>query len=170
MKHLLFILFLALCATAHAQTIRALGYNSTNGQVVAATNVVWTNAFSFSTNTVAAQVRTNLGLGQTDNVQFNEISGQSITLYGGAGIVFDDSEAPAATRTNLGLNNTNVYVYAAQAIWDEVNDKVGLQLEDMDFRVADEMVRTNGPTNATNAVRWITVLGGTNIYKLPLYK
>lgn len=62
MKRLLFILFLALCATAHAQTIRSLGYNSTNGHVVAATNVVWTNAFSFSTNAVAAQVRTNLGL------------------------------------------------------------------------------------------------------------
>ena len=170
MKHLLFILFLALCAAAHAQTIRTLGYNSTNGQIVTTTNVVWTNAFSFSTNAVAAQVRTNLGLGQTDNVQFNEISGQSITLYGGGGIVFDDSEAPAATRTNLGLNNTNVYVYAAQAIWDEVNEKVGLQLEDMDFRVADEMVKTNGPTNATNAVRWMTVLKGTNIYKLPLYQ
>jgi hypothetical protein len=33
--------------------------------VIAATNVVWTNAFNFSTNTVAAQVRTNLGLGAT---------------------------------------------------------------------------------------------------------
>jgi hypothetical protein len=39
-----------------------LGF-TTNGRIVAATNVVWTNAFNFSTNTVAAQVRTNLGLG-----------------------------------------------------------------------------------------------------------
>ena len=62
------LILAALCflaASAQAQTIKSLGYNSTNGQVVAATNVVWTNAFSFSTNTVAAQVRTNLGLGAT---------------------------------------------------------------------------------------------------------
>ena len=65
MKHLLTVLA-ALCilaAPAAAQTIKSLGYNSTNGQIVAATNAVWTNAFNFSTNTVAAQVRTNLGLG-----------------------------------------------------------------------------------------------------------
>lgn len=48
-------------AAAQGQTIKSLGYNTTNGRVVAATNVVWTNAFTFSTNTVAAQVRTNLG-------------------------------------------------------------------------------------------------------------
>jgi hypothetical protein len=52
-------------APLQGQTIKSLGYNSTNGNIVAATNVVWTNAFSFSTNTVAAQVRTNLGLGST---------------------------------------------------------------------------------------------------------
>jgi len=67
MKHLfLTLLLVTLCAaTSYAQTIKSLGYNTTNGQIVAATNVVWTNAFSFSTNTVAAQVRTNLSLGAT---------------------------------------------------------------------------------------------------------
>ncbi len=67
MKHLLTLLA-ALCilvSPAAAQTIKSLGYNTTNGQIVAATNPVWTNAFSFSTNTVAAQVRTNLSLGAT---------------------------------------------------------------------------------------------------------
>lgn len=65
MKHLLTLLAILtlLAAPAAAQTIKSLGYNTTNGQIVAATNVVWTNAFSFSTNTVAAQVRTNLLLG-----------------------------------------------------------------------------------------------------------
>jgi hypothetical protein len=64
---LILLLAALLCwaAPASAQTIKSLGYNSTNGNIVAATNVVWTNAFSFSTNTVAAQVRTNLGLGST---------------------------------------------------------------------------------------------------------
>jgi hypothetical protein len=68
MKHRLLLIVLAtLCAVASVsgQSIRTLGYNTTNGQIVAATNVVWTNAFSFSTNTVAAQVRTNIELGAT---------------------------------------------------------------------------------------------------------
>ena len=65
MKHLFSIVaaLLLLAAPAAAQTIKSLGFNTTNGNIVAATNVVWTNAFNFSTNTVAAQVRTNLGLG-----------------------------------------------------------------------------------------------------------
>jgi hypothetical protein len=63
MKTLLAILLVTFCAaTGYGQTVRTLVYNSTNGQIVAATNVVWTNAFSFSTNVIAAQVRTNLGL------------------------------------------------------------------------------------------------------------
>ena len=95
MKHLLALLA-ALCilaAPAAAQTIKSLGFNTTNGQIVAATNVTWTNSFNFSTNTVAAQVRTNLslgwsaltntdatnfraaiGLGATNDVRFNSIS------------------------------------------------------------------------------------------------
>ena len=66
MKHLLlsFLIFGFGISGSLGQTIKSLGYN-TNGQIVAATNVVWTNSFSFSTNTVAAQVRTNLGLGAT---------------------------------------------------------------------------------------------------------
>jgi hypothetical protein len=60
------LLLVALCAaTGYGQTLKSLSYNTTNGQVVAATNVVWTNAFNFSTNAVAAQVRTNLSLGAT---------------------------------------------------------------------------------------------------------
>jgi hypothetical protein len=63
MKRFLFTFLAALCAiSANAQIIKTLGY-ATNGQIVAATNVVWTNSFGFSTNTVAAQVRTNLLLG-----------------------------------------------------------------------------------------------------------
>jgi hypothetical protein len=67
------LFFAALCAsTGYGQTLKSLSYNTTNGHILAATNVTWTNAFRFSTNTVAAQVRTNLSLGATwltnDNV------------------------------------------------------------------------------------------------------
>jgi hypothetical protein len=65
---------------AAGQTIKSLGYNTTNGRIVAATNVVWTNAFSFSTNTVAAQVRTNLGLGTTNNVTFDGLTAGFVTF------------------------------------------------------------------------------------------
>lgn len=54
---------IALCASASAQTVKPLAYNMTNGTVMVSTNVTWTNSFKFSTNTVANQVRTNLGLG-----------------------------------------------------------------------------------------------------------
>lgn len=93
MKHLLSILLTAIiCATATAQTIRTLGYNSTNGQVVAATNVVWTNAFGFLTNAVAAQVRTNLELGASNSVWFSSVAvgpteGNQPQLQGGSGFV-----------------------------------------------------------------------------------
>jgi hypothetical protein len=65
MKTLTTLLALALfCATGYGQTIKSLGYNTTNGEVVyTGTNVLtFTNAFTVATNAVA-QVRTNLGLG-----------------------------------------------------------------------------------------------------------
>jgi hypothetical protein len=67
MKHLLTIVLLAACAaTGYGQTVKSLGYNTTNGQVVySGTNTLtFTNAFTVATNAVA-QVRTNLGIGAT---------------------------------------------------------------------------------------------------------
>ena len=51
-------------APVQGQTIKSLGYNSTNGHIVAATNVTFTNSVGFATNARAA-TRTNLGLGAT---------------------------------------------------------------------------------------------------------
>ena len=82
---LLILLAAALLCCAvpvQGQTIKSLGYNSTNGRIVAATNVVWTNAFNFSTNTVAAQVRTNLGLGATNTVTFGIINANAVSVGG----------------------------------------------------------------------------------------
>ena len=62
-----FIYLLAILATsANAQTIKTLGYNTTNGQVsYSGTNfLTFTNVLQFSTNTKAA-TRTNLELGGT---------------------------------------------------------------------------------------------------------
>jgi hypothetical protein len=123
MKHILSILLAALCAaTGYGQTIRALGYNSTNGQVVAATNVVWTNAFTFSSNTVAAQLRTNLSLGapwltNTNTTNFRTAIGaiasggepnfQSITITDEGDSISLVANAKATMRSLAGSTNTN---------------------------------------------------------------
>ena len=99
MKHRILLIVLAtLCAVASSsgQTIRALGYDTTNGQVVySGTNTLtFTNAFSFSTNAVSAQVRTNLSLGaawltNTNVTNFRTAIGlgtNSYATFGGAAI------------------------------------------------------------------------------------
>jgi hypothetical protein len=69
MKTLLAILLATFCAaTGYAQTIRSLVYNSTNGNIIAATNVVWTNAFNFSSNSVTETVRNNLQAAASTNL------------------------------------------------------------------------------------------------------
>lgn len=156
MKHLCTIILAAiLCATATAQTVRTLAYNISNNVVIGATNanaLTFSNSFAWSTNTLAAVTRTNLGLGwtgltntnasafrsaldlsaawltntnvanfrsaiglgATNDVHFDSLQVDGgINMYGVAGIVFDDGDAAATTRTNLGLGatwltNTNV--------------------------------------------------------------
>ena len=107
MKRLLSILLLAAALAASpaaGQTVKSLGYNTTNGNIVAATNVTFTNSVGFATNARAA-TRTNLGgttvgnavftatnaaaaatavgLGTTNDVQFNKTLSQSSVIGGG---------------------------------------------------------------------------------------
>jgi hypothetical protein len=108
----LILLAALLCwaAPAAGQTIKSLGYNSTNGQIIAATNVVWTNAFSFLTNTVAAQVRTNLGLGSTWLTNTNVTNFRSaIGLGSGDTVTFSNVYASGLTevRTLFVEDSTN---------------------------------------------------------------
>jgi hypothetical protein len=161
MKTFFAILLAALlAATSYGQTIKSLGYNTTNGQIVAATNVVWTNAFSFSTNTVAAQVRTNLGLGWSALTNSNSAGFRRALGYGGNNTNTGDS--PLAGEA---------YVYAAWGLWDIAeNGRIAWRVEDSDIFIGSFMDTTNAPTNTTNAVRWLKVLQGTNSYRIPLYK
>ena len=104
MKHLLTILatLTLLVSPAAAQTIKSLGYNTTNGQIVAATNVTWTNAFNFSTNTVAAQVRTNLLLGWSALTNTNSANFRSAIGLGTFNSVVFDSLSIAGVLTATG--------------------------------------------------------------------
>lgn len=65
----------ALAGPAAGQTIKSLGYNTTNGQVVysGSNSLTFTNALQFSTN-ARATTRTNLGLGGSDSVTFSNLS------------------------------------------------------------------------------------------------
>lgn len=109
---ILLLLAALLCWSAplQGQTIKSLGYNSTNGQIIAATNVVWTNAFSFSTNTVAAEVRTNFGLGSTWLTNSNVTNFRSaIGLGAGDTVTFSNAYATALleVRTLFVNDSTN---------------------------------------------------------------
>jgi hypothetical protein len=78
---------LLLCAPSHAQTIKSLGYNTTNGFVVySGTNpLTFTNSLQFSTN-ARAGTRTNLGATTVGNSVFTATNA-------------------AAARTGLGLGD-----------------------------------------------------------------
>jgi hypothetical protein len=117
-------------ATLQGQTIKSLGYNTTNGNIVAATNVTFTNSVGFATNARAA-TRTNLGGTTVGNAVFtatNTAAAQVailgtnsdiISSSGLTGISLSEGQtkllhaisfpylggatAAAATRTNLGL-------------------------------------------------------------------
>jgi len=77
----------ALAATpAAGQTIKSLGYNTTNGQVVySGTNpLTFTNPLAFGNTTNTASVRNNLGLGASNAVTFGglTISADQMLLNG----------------------------------------------------------------------------------------
>jgi hypothetical protein len=127
MKHLFLTLLLAtLCAaTGYGQTIKSLGFNATNGQVVANTG---TNTLTFTNNTAFATLSSsqtasssifNFTLGQTNTgfkgvgagpSDFGYHRNGSVVWYASStnltivnGVDFGTTAAAAITRTNLGL-------------------------------------------------------------------
>ena len=115
---------LLLCASSHAQTIKSLGYNTTNGFVVySGTNpLTFTNSLQFATNARAA-TRTNLGgtavgnavftatnaasgataleLGTTNNVTFNNLTTSgTLTATGNVTMNGVANTAPSQTASS----------------------------------------------------------------------
>jgi hypothetical protein len=109
MKTLTTLLALALfCATGYGQTIKSLGFNTTNGEVVyTGTNTLtFTNAFTVATNAVA-QVRTNLGLGSAALAPATDFARAPIVKWKSAAqsvtnstTLIDDDTLFFATETN----------------------------------------------------------------------
>lgn len=117
---LLFTILAALClaADAQAQTVKALVYNTTNGQVITETNALtFTNALAFSPS-AAATTRTNLGLGPTNTLTLSGLwATNNIEV---TKIIFSDqptnqtriqfeepSQAKTVVRNLTGSTNTN---------------------------------------------------------------
>jgi hypothetical protein len=114
MKHFLTTLLLAtLCATGYGQTIKSLGYNTTNGDVVyAGTNpLVFTNAVFFGGDaSINPSGGINYGGSEVMNLEERTLVGDWAVA---GGLSFFNTTNAATTRTNLGLGatwltNTNV--------------------------------------------------------------
>jgi hypothetical protein len=98
MKTLFLTLLLAtLCAaTGYGQTIKSLGYNTTNGNVV----YTGTNNLFFTNDVYFLRIETeDLQITSTNILQLD-----SLRVVGSVGIEFEGGAA--ATRTNLGLGAT----------------------------------------------------------------
>lgn len=124
---LLFLLAAAALAASPAagQTIKSLGYNTTNGNIVAATNVTFTNSLGFATNARAA-TRTNLGATTVGNSVFTATNGAAAATaigLGWAALTNPQSSLYSGTATQLlgyvaetnpsspGLTGFNVLAY-----------------------------------------------------------
>ena len=141
MKHCIFVLIALLCASsALGQTVKSLGFNTTNGYVVGPTNgpLIFTNGWigtgtngiAFLTNVGIAHIQTgpnvdDAGLQLTSyNVRFYAVNAGNplhyATLSASNGLVIEADgtsegyDAIGATRTNLGLGGgitaTNTFV------------------------------------------------------------
>ena len=131
---------IAFCASVSAQTVKPLAYNMTNGIVMVSTNVTWSNGFKFSTNSVAAQVRTNLLLPAAWLTNTN-----AGTFRSQVGLGFSALTNTNATNFLQAIGFSTLIEFlrfdfypdesgplpqAAESLWDEANAEVALQISD----------------------------------------
>jgi len=152
MKHLLTLLLAALCAaTSYAQTIKTLGFNTTNGQVVANTG---TNVLTFTNNVTFGYASMNSatisglyivnGIFMYDGDDQFEFNSNGTTFI--LPINFDSSNVSATTRTNLGLglpaltNTSNVTMMRSLAGSTNTNEPFSGVLTVLDVGAFDDTV------------------------------
>lgn len=142
MKLLSLLLTAILCATASAQTIKTLGYNSTNGQVVAntGTNTLrFTNSVSFdggpfiNASGVFWGSASGGGLNLEEEVFTDQGQSNLFSWGGGSGIMwyqpfeFYHNDDITSTRANLGFStNLNTLWTATNAAAARTNLSLGL--------------------------------------------
>jgi hypothetical protein len=144
MRHLLTILAaLLLCSVPlHAQTIRTLGYNTTNSQVVVATNLLtFTNEVAFPSDANHSGL-TQLGL----RIGASNTGFYVSTSAGNPLLAAHNSSAAFALTTN-------VIIFYKPLRYNSTT--TGL---------------TNAPASTNSVVTWLEVQIGTSSYRVPLYQ
>ena len=149
MKRLLAIFLLAACATASAQTVKTLGYNTTNGQVVYS----GTNTLTFTNNVAIGPDVVFTDAGELQWSGSARFSLETMEFF--EPIYFDNTTNAATTRTNLGLP------------WTGLTNTNAADFQGALFS-ATNAAPTN--TNAPTPDAWVDITVGTNVFKLPLWQ
>jgi hypothetical protein len=150
MKHLLTLLALLtiLAAPAAAQTIKSLGFITTNGNIVANTGtntLTFTNAIRVSSILLYQDgERTNSITYGADTLEFKQdgVTFFSLDYSSGGMVTFEKPISFVGTNTIMNAAKTQSTLFYTNA----------------------------APTNATNVSAWISVEVGTNSYRVPLYQ
>jgi hypothetical protein len=186
MKTFLTLLLSAIwAASGYGQTIKTLGYNTTNGRVVySGTNdLTFTNSVSFAEGDL--EITAGGGIAWAGALRYEP---ETQTFF--SALQFLGTNVVATTRTNIGLGatsltNTNVTnfraaiglnnypdeggaaVQSAIALWDNVLQEVGLYIADGDPVFGPTAGagpwRTNLGLGATNSVAFRNITSSGNI-------
>jgi hypothetical protein len=159
MKHLSALLLVALCATASAQTIKSLGYNTTNGEVVySGTNpLTFTNAprmaGAFFTNaTVSSSSNYILSIGLTNNGFTGLGGGQSDIGYRRQGVIlWEGTSTGLRFPSGATVSSTLNFNYGAGSLGV-------ISFSGIDAATGAAISRTNLGLGAT----WLTNTNATN--------
>ena len=145
MKFLAILFIAILCANASAQTVRTLGYNTTNGQVVANT----TNTLTFTNATKVGAIRFSSANGVVSYDGANVLDFEEPSLLGGAWAVYGELTFanPSTTRANLGFS-TNLNTLWTATNSSNARSAVGLGLPAL--------------TNTSNVTAIRALAGSTN--------
>jgi hypothetical protein len=144
-------------APAAGQTIKSLGYNTTNGNIVAATNVTFTNSVGFATNARAA-TRTNLGGTTVGNSVFTATNAEaartaiSAAAADGFGVVSNAYKAGILVDFTDGAFGADALSYAdgVWAVSNPTNFRTNLGLGAGD-NVTFSNITANGILNANDS-------------------
>jgi hypothetical protein len=123
MKHILALLLAACAITAHGQTIKSLGYNTTNSTVIGPTSgvLLFTNDANFPT--VAAgtvEVGSQLFVGDAATLVFDGEGAENWRSALGLGATWLTNDNVTNFRTAIGLGATNDATFNALSISDRI--------------------------------------------------
>jgi hypothetical protein len=162
---LLILLAAALAASpAAGQTIKSLGYNTTNGNIVAATNVTFTNSVGFATNAQAA-TRTNLGGTTVGDSVFTATNAAAAATAIGLGtandVTFNRVQVGGATFTADDFSGGNFEITAAHALTFASGGTPGATLTNLGLGAANNVTFSNITASGTLGVTGNATFSGT---------